>query len=206
MIDIEIVAVGHLSVNCYIIGDNEQVVVIDPGEDVDDIIVTIGERKIKYILLTHGHYDHIGALNELILQYPDAEFALHQLENQYLKDPVLNLSAMLGGGIFQIMREPDLLFEDGDKLDFLDIQITVIHTPGHTVGGCCYLFGNALFTGDTLFQDSIGRTDFEGGNQEQLLDSIKNKLFPLPESTKVFPGHMSPTTIGHEKENNPFLD
>ncbi len=199
---IQLVVCGSFMENCYVAGDENEVIVIDPGDDADKIIKAIGSRKVKYILNTHAHVDHIGAVTELRKKY-GSPFGIHKLEKPLLSDPQKNLSAYTTGPM--TIADADIYFNDGDEIDFLGGKIKVLHTPGHTPGGCCFLFEKVLFTGDTLFNMSIGRTDFPGGSYENLLKSIKEKLFTLSDDTEIFPGHMDKSTIGHEKRNNPFL-
>jgi glyoxylase-like metal-dependent hydrolase (beta-lactamase superfamily II) len=200
---IERAIVGPMyQVNCWIVGNDEKVVVIDPGDEPDKIINIIGDRKVEYILNTHLHIDHIGAVADLRKKY-NAPFGIHKNEKPALHDAIKNLSAFTGGTV--TLQEADMYFNDGDELDFLGQKIKVLHTPGHTEGGCCYVIGKNVFTGDTLFNMSIGRTDFPGGNTNTIINSIKKKLMPLGDDYKVYPGHMGESTIGFEKANNPFL-
>ncbi len=200
---IERVIVGPMyQVNCYVVGNHEKVIVIDPGDEPEKIINKIGNRNVEYILNTHLHVDHIGAVEELREKY-QAPFGVYKEEKDAISDPVKNLSAYTGGAI--TLNKADMYFEDGQEIDFLNTKIKVLHTPGHTAGGCCYLIDNHLFTGDTLFNMSIGRTDFPGGNYNQIIQSIKKKIIPLDEKISIHPGHMQESTIGFEKSNNPFL-
>ncbi len=200
---IENVIVGPMyQVNCYIVGNDEKVLVIDPGDEADKIIKAIGNRKVEYILNTHLHVDHIGAVEALREKY-GTPFGVHKSEKPAISDPVKNLSAYTGGAVS--LKEADLYFEDNEEIDFLGTKIKVLHTPGHTEGGCCYIIDDNVFTGDTLFNMSIGRTDFPGGNYKKIIESIKKKLMPLGDDIKVYPGHMGDSTIGFERDNNPFL-
>jgi glyoxylase-like metal-dependent hydrolase (beta-lactamase superfamily II) len=203
--------VGAMEVNCYIVYCEEslQCVVIDPGDDCDDIMHMVEENhlKPKYILLTHGHFDHIGAVKEL-KERTDAMVVIHPMDADHLTDASRNLSGLIGKRSVQV--PPDLLVEDGDRLEAGHVTLQVIHTPGHTLGGVTYMESTymghgALFTGDTLFEGSVGRTDFPGGSHPQLLRSISEKLMILDDSLAVFPGHGSCSTLGRERITNPFL-
>ncbi len=196
--------VAPIGTNCYIVSQNNEAFVVDPGGDSDNIISKAGNFDLKYILITHTHYDHIGALNDLVKAFPDAKVAVHESEKDALYDPVKNLSC--GFGInFSFSGKVGISLNDGDTLDFGSSHIEVIHTPGHTVGGVCYLLNDTLFAGDTLFKTGIGRSDLPGGDHDVLIRSIQEKLFVMPGKTKVYPGHMDPTTIAWEKQRNPYL-
>lgn len=199
------VVVGALAVNCYIIENpqNSQAVVIDPGAEFDKIMRCIEEQDltVKAILLTHGHYDHIGAVDAL-KKATKAEVYVHEAEAAYLDDGQKNLSVMMGG---KITAPYDYVVKEGDQLQLAKLDFEVIHTPGHTPGGTCYKMGDALFTGDTLFQGTMGRTDFPGGSYAELMASIKNKLKPLDDNIHVYPGHGADSTIGIEKQSNPAM-
>ena len=183
-------------------------VLIDAGcneADSSDIAAFLQEKGIavKAILLTHGHFDHIIAAEEM-RALTNAELYCHALEKPMLEDHELNLSTMIKK---KLHVTPDKILQDGDVLRFGNITLEVLHTPGHTPGGVCYLDrenGN-LFTGDTLFRESVGRTDLPQGNSKTLKKSITDKLLTLPGSTNVYPGHGSSSTVAHEKQNNPFV-
>ncbi len=198
--------VGELSTNCYILGDEKtnEGVVIDPGGDFDLIDENIEKLnlKIKYIILTHGHIDHIKALVPL-KKKTKAKVLIHKEDLPILSDPTYNLAQFIGeNGSFS---EPDLLLKDGDTIEFGKKKLLVLHTPGHTPGSISLYTDNLLFTGDTLFCEGIGRTDLPGASCENLFSSIKQKLFTKPDDTEVFPGHGPSTTIGWEKKNNPWI-
>lgn len=203
---LERIPAGIYAVNCYIIGDEKtkKAAVIDPGGHVDRIIEILEKNdfKLEYIILTHAHADHIGGVQELKdkLGIP---LYLHKDDLYMLKDSNINLSAILGGPIVE--TETDKLLEDGDILELGELKLFIIHTPGHTKGGISIQVDRFLFTGDTLFANSIGRSDLEGGDQEKLIDSIKNKILTLDEKLTVLPGHGTATTIANEKANNPFV-
>lgn len=199
--------VGLLSANSYIIYDQVkgQAGVIDPGGNGEDILNKIISRnlELKYILLTHGHFDHIDAVGWL-KDKTGAQIAIHRDDAPCLVDGSKNLSLSLGRE--SVQPQADLLLNHGDNIRIGDIELKVIHTPGHSLGSISLLADNVVFTGDTLFKGSIGRTDFFGGSMDQILNSIKNRLLVLDDNTLVYPGHGPKTTIGYEKTTNPFLE
>ncbi|MEK7822023.1 MAG: MBL fold metallo-hydrolase [Planctomycetota bacterium] len=214
---IETLIVGPLDVGCYILANEDnEAVIIDPGGDADEIIKFIKGHKLqpRYLINTHGHGDHIGANKELKALFPELKICIHEEDKEALTNPFKNLSA-LGG--FQskdyILRSPpaDVTLKEGDRITLGKIRLEVLHTPGHTPGGICLLGRSeddkpdVLFSGDSLFQGSIGRTDFPGGNQQDLVKSLREKVLTLKEDTIVYPGHGPSTTIGYEKVNNPYL-
>lgn len=198
---------GMYAANCYIVYSEDEIkeaVIIDPGGDYESIIKEVknNELSVKWIVLTHGHGDHIGAVNA-IKKYFNVPIMIHKDDKEMVKDSALNLSVNMSMG--GISFEPDQLLSDGDKIDFGDSHLTVIHTPGHTKGGICLYSPGVLITGDTLFEGSIGRTDLFGGNYDSLMRGIKNKLLQLPEDTVIYPGHGGQSTLKKEKITNPFL-
>lgn len=197
---------GIYAVNCYIIysEDTNEGIIVDPGGDVDDILDYVRENNlnIKYLVLTHGHADHIGGLKGL-KEALGAIIAIHEDDVDMLKDADKNLSSVMAMG--KVELEPDLLLREGDILEFGNEKAKVIHTPGHTRGSICLEINDVIISGDTLFAGSIGRTDLYGGDYDTLINSIKDKLMTYPDETKVYPGHGSPTTIGRERKYNPFL-
>ena len=203
---LETLVVGPLAVNCYIVGDENtrEGIVIDPGDDVRDIIGAIRKHQLKVVAIvnTHAHFDHVGALNE-IRDFTSAPFMLHADEVQMLGSA--QMSAAMFGLSIDNPKPVDRLLREGDQIGAGSIVLTVLHTPGHTPGGICLLEGQHVFVGDTLFQGSIGRTDFPGGDYGVLMASIRDKLLPLPDSTVVHSGHGAATTIGEEKQLNPFV-
>jgi hydroxyacylglutathione hydrolase len=206
MMELITIEVAPIGTNCYILHNGTEGLIVDPGGDADLIISKLVslDIKVKYILLTHTHFDHIGALDEIKAAFPDALLCVHELEKEALYDPARNLS--IGFGInYKYSGQIDLELKDGEEIEFASTVIKVIHTPGHTVGGICYHLDDMLFSGDTLFHSSVGRTDLPGGDSVTLLSSIRNKLFSLPGSTKVYPGHMDSTSIGWEKQRNPYV-
>lgn len=194
--------VGIMDTNCYIFADDKtkETMVIDPGEDADEILKTIKENdlNVKFIILTHGHWDHIGALGELKKQ-TGALVLIHTMDAESLKDSNMNLSCLFG--VDKNTVSADRLLNDGDEITLGESKVQVIHTPGHTLGGICLKIGNILFSGDTLFNGTIGRTDLYGGDYNTLINSIKMKLFTLDEEVEVYPGHGMKTTIGKEKNS-----
>ncbi|MGE5654918.1 MAG: MBL fold metallo-hydrolase [Bacillota bacterium] len=197
--------VGLLSTNCYIIWDtSNQAVVVDPGGHAEKIQHEIQKRglSLQMVINTHGHVDHIAANAELVAG-ANAKLAIHRLDSVYLNDDKLNMA-----GHFHIKLQPlqpDVLLEDGDELTVGTMRFRVIHTPGHTPGGICLQVEDALFSGDTLFSGSVGRTDLPGGDQDQLLRSLREKIVPLPDTLTVYPGHDRTTVLGQEKLRNPWL-
>lgn len=203
---IKMITVGPLGVNCYIISCDrtKEGVVVDPGSDAGDILDEVRRHgiSVRYVLNTHGHFDHVGA-NDEIRRATGAEVRIHRADEQLLADAA-NHGAMFGVPS-KPQDAPDGPLEDGMVLTVGDLSFTVLHTPGHTRGGVCLAGDGFVVTGDTLFAGSIGRTDFPGGNYGQLIRGIREKLFPLADSTVVLPGHGPTSTMGHEKRANPFL-
>lgn len=195
---IKTVIAGVYDENCYIAMDEatKEAVVMDPGGNADLIINTIEKMgaKPKFILLTHGHFDHVGAVAELKNRYNIKSF-ISEDENMIEKKE----------SAFGPLDKVDAYIKDGSIFKIGEINIRCIATPGHTPGGMCFLIENSLFSGDTLFRESIGRSDFPGGSFSQLVDGIKAKLMTLPDDIVVYPGHNASSTIGHERLNNPFL-
>ncbi len=196
-------SLGDMGTNAYIIFDEEckKAALFDAPAEAERILSFIDEKnlQLEYIFLTHAHFDHILALYEL-KQKTGAKVVLHKDEVQYLNDPSLNLS-------FEPLPELefDISTEDGDVFELCGTKISVIHTPGHTVGSVCYLFDDILISGDTLFARSIGRFDFPLGSFEDEINSIKEKLMTLPDIIAVYPGHGGSTSIGIERKENPYL-
>ncbi|MCI5479675.1 MAG: MBL fold metallo-hydrolase [Lachnospiraceae bacterium] len=204
---VERVLCGSVGTNCYFLinTQTQETVIIDPADDAPMLSAKLKEKNLKpaAILLTHGHYDHIMAVEELRKEYGIPVIA-HEEEKQILENPRGNLSTMIG---MPFTVKADRFVKDEELLVTAGFSIRVLHTPGHTIGGCCYYLAdeNLLFSGDTLFWESVGRTDFPTGSMSALVRSIKEKLMVLPESTRVYPGHMGSTSIENEKQNNPFL-
>lgn len=192
--------------NCFILGceDTREAVVIDPGDDADQILMILAREKltVKYLINTHGHFDHVGA-NRRMKEVTGAKLAIHPDDVPMLSE--LSRSAASFGLSAENSPEPDLLLHDKDTVRFGNITLTVIHTPGHSRGGIALYTPGHLFAGDTLFAGSIGRTDLPGGDYDTLIASIKQKLLVLPDDTVVYTGHGPETTIADEKRMNPFL-
>lgn len=192
--------------NCFILGceDTREAVVIDPGDDADQILMILAKEKltVKYLINTHGHFDHVGA-NRRMKEVTGAKLAIHPDDVPMLSE--LSRSAASFGLSAENSPEPDLLLHDKDTVRFGNITLTVIHTPGHSRGGIALYTPGHLFAGDTLFAGSIGRTDLPGGDYDTLIASIKRKLLVLPDDTVVYTGHGPETTIADEKRMNPFL-
>ncbi|MBR1866412.1 MAG: MBL fold metallo-hydrolase [Lachnospiraceae bacterium] len=207
MADLEIFkkTVGYMGTNCYILvnHDTNACVVFDPGAEAEELkeIFETPAFKLTGIFLTHGHFDHIGAVNELKAAFSVPVYASKEENEQVLGKPEVNMTSMFG---VSMALQADEVLGDGQKVEILGTTITCILTPGHTAGGMCYYVEElqSLIAGDTLFCESVGRTDFPTGNGAVLRNSIQEKLFTLPDDTKVFPGHMDSTTIGWEKQHN----
>ena len=209
--EIKKMPVAPIGANCYIFSEGKEAFMIDPGGDAEKIVRAAKNFDVRYILLTHAHFDHIGGLNEVKEAFPEAKTAVHKLEKEWLYSAGLNLSENFGlDSVYE--KNVDIELEDGMTLDFAGMEIRVIHTPGHTPGSTCFYIERSekcerpvLFSGDTLFQSSIGRTDFPGGSGRKIVESIKTKLLILPDDTVVYPGHDENTSIALEKKLNPFL-
>lgn len=198
--------VGDLQSNCYIIANEElkQAIIVDPGAEAGKILRFLQQHELQAvaILLTHGHADHIDALDKVREQIK-APVYIHEADAEMLTDGTKNLSAFISGP--RVFKPAEHMLEDGQTLNLAGIEIYVVHTPGHTQGGCCFIIGEDVITGDTIFRDSIGRTDFPGGSYKQLMNSIKQQLFGLPDKTRLYPGHGPATDVGYEKRHNPFI-
>lgn len=205
---IETFVLGDVRTNCYLLINEEtkEALVVDPADRADVIVRKLIDEglTLKAILLTHGHGDHILAVGALKKQFGVKVYAA-KAEEALLSDTAQNLSKALFG--IEVTVKPDVLLEDGQEFEAAGICLRMLHTPGHTPGGCCYYQAEKkiLFSGDTLFCGSIGRTDFPGGSLSQLVRSVKEKLLMLPEDVKVYPGHEEVTMIGHEKRYNPYM-
>ncbi|WP_425539972.1 MBL fold metallo-hydrolase [Microaceticoccus formicicus] len=195
---------GIYAANCFLIyNDEKNAFIVDPGGDSDDIMSTVEKLELvpKFILLTHGHGDHIGAAEILRGKYSIPILA-HENEVKLLQDANINMSAYMP--IKRVELTPDKTFKDGDIIGD-GFGIKVIHTPGHTSGSCCFLMGDDLITGDTVFRGSIGRTDLETGNYDEIIESIKNKILVLDDKVKIYPGHGPITSMEIEKVSNPYF-
>lgn len=199
--------VGPFATNCYIIGSeaSREGIIIDPGDEAGWILKEVKDSglDIKIIVLTHGHSDHTAALKE-VKEETGAQIAVHAEDVGTLKQKLLGV--MMGVG-FKSPPPPDRLLNDGDVVSVSGLELTVIHTPGHSRGSVCLIGDGVLFSGDTLFNFGIGRSDLpgSGGNHEQLIKNINDKLLVLDDDIKVYPGHGPETTIGTERRGNPFL-
>lgn len=207
------IRIGHMTLgiyqtNCYFVyrEDSDKVLVFDPADHGDKIEAALEQHGLHTaaILLTHGHFDHIGGCEDLKAAAPEpVKIYAGEAERDFLLDTKSNLSKDMGR---PVTVTADVYLKDGEELNPDGIRIKVLATPGHTAGGVSYYFpeGGFLICGDTLFQESVGRTDMPTGSMSTLVRSVKEKLFTLPEETVVYPGHGDSTTIGHEKKYNPF--
>lgn len=199
--------VGAIGANCYLIGceETKEAALIDPGGDAPAILNMVAKSSltVKYIINTHGHIDHIGA-NAKVKEATGAELMIHSADASMLTSSGRNLSLFTGQAASSPPADKEL--QDGDKIKIGNtIELEVIHTPGHTPGGICLKTGDIIFTGDTLFQGSIGRTDFPGGSYSQIINSIKQRLMLYDDDVVVYPGHGPASTIAFERKHNPFL-
>lgn len=199
------IPVGELLANCYIIEtENKNAVAIDPGSDFQRIKNLLDEHELtlKKILLTHGHYDHIGAAGEAADVY-GAQVYIHEEDAPMLTSRTKSLADAIGAGQFNEITKFTTV-TNGDVIILDELSFDVIHTPGHTRGGVCYKCGNAFFTGDTLFKLSMGRTDFPGGNMGEMFKSLQ-KIAKLEGDYDIYPGHNETSTLSYERKNNPYL-
>ena len=205
---IETLVLGDVRTNCYLLINEKtlETIVVDPADRADVIVRKAVDEglTLKAIFLTHGHGDHILAVSDLKRDFSLQVYAA-EAEQELLLDPAQNLSKLLFG--VSVTVKPDVLLKDGQEFTEAGMGFRMLPTPGHTPGGCCYYQPEekALFSGDTLFCGSIGRTDFPGGSLSELVRSVKEKLLVLPEDVKVYPGHEEMTTISHEKRYNPYM-
>jgi glyoxylase-like metal-dependent hydrolase (beta-lactamase superfamily II) len=207
----ETLTVGELETNCYLISESPpDAIVIDAGGSADEIIAHLEAAGLAptTLVATHGHADHIIANAALRERYVGMRIAIGRLDAEMLSSPAQNMSLVIGR---QVKSPPaDRLLEEGDLVEVGGVCLRVIHTPGHSPGSislCAEDFGGApaVFAGDTLFAGSVGRCDIPGGSWSELLAAIREKIYALPDETRVFPGHGPPTTVGHEKRTNPFV-
>lgn len=199
-------SLGELGTNCYILYKDYNALIIDPGGEADKVMTWLDAESLvpQAILLTHAHFDHIGAVDTLRSHY-DIDVYLHKEESEWLEDPDLNRST---GFMRKEIRtsKPDHLLKEG-PMELLNFEFEVIHTPGHSPGSVSFIFNDDRFivSGDVLFQRGIGRTDLPGGDLKELVSSIRNKLYILENAFIVYPGHGPATQIGKEKQLNPFV-
>ena len=205
---IENFVLGPVGTNCYIVSNEEtkECFLVDMAACPPELVSHIKNSglTVKAVLLTHGHFDHIMGLDRFLEEFPAPVYAC-AAEKELLESPQLNSSSGMLGQPYTFHGAQYV--KDGDLLDIAGMKIQVIQTPGHTIGGCCYYIADeqTLFSGDTLFRASIGRTDLPTGSMGALVRSVKEKILVLPDETRVYPGHMEGTTVGYEKKYNPFL-
>lgn len=198
---LDTIVTGAIQENCYLVGDPSELLLIDPGDEAKKIEQHLRKSgyQVKYIVLTHCHWDHIGAVAQL-KEATGAKLVLCRKEAENYLDPYVNLMESFGASL--TLPKPDCTVSEGDVLFSGEISFRVLETPGHTEGGMCLLGNACLFSGDTLFRCGMGRVDLPTGNMKKIIHSIQKKLFLLPEEVKVYPGHGAPTTIGYEKKHN----
>ena len=202
--------VGHMEVFCYLVYDEESGdgILIDPAGDENRLLELLKEKgvKLRYIVNTHGHADHTCG-NERLRRQTGALIVMHSLDDVFFRKPEMVGWAKTMG--FNSSPPADMKVQDGDELTFGAVTMRFVHTPGHTPGACCILIDGNLFTGDTLFVGAVGRTDLPGASLEQLLESLKTKIMPLPPDTVIWPGHdygdRPRSTLRHEMETNPYI-
>jgi glyoxylase-like metal-dependent hydrolase (beta-lactamase superfamily II) len=209
--NIETIVMGDFQTNCYCVRKDEEAtdcLLIDPGLTPEPLIQYLEQTGLtpSAIFLTHGHADHIGGVETVRQHWPGVEVAIHAADSAMLTNPTANLSVM--AGCMVQTRTPELILDAGQDYYYAaEMQFKVLHTPGHTPGGTCLysVSENVIFVGDTLFAGSIGRSDFPGGDGDQLIQMIREKLLVLPEETTVYPGHGPSTAIAYEKQSNPYV-
>ncbi|MGN0144331.1 MAG: MBL fold metallo-hydrolase [Clostridium sp.] len=199
MLNLNTVPAGIYSANCYILVDEDtkECAIIDAGGDAEIIESVISKMngKPKYVLLTHGHFDHVGGVEEICEKYK-IPFYISRTDEEYMEKD---------DSVFGTLPKASAYLKEGDIIKLGNYDIKVIETPGHTKGGLCFFVDGKVFTGDTLFQGSVGRTDFIGGDMSEIISSIKNKLLPLGDDVEVYPGHGPSSSIAFEKMRNPYL-
>lgn len=197
---------GNMQTNCYFIIDEESkaCIVVDPADSIEVIMQKLSDKGLKCekIILTHGHFDHMLAL-EALREKTEAPLLVHEADNELLQDPNKSLMAFYAG-INTPIRQPEIFLHDGDVIDFHGNEIKVIHTPGHTAGSCCFILGEHMISGDTLFRGNVGRYDFYGGDYETMQKSLK-KISELTVNYRIYPGHGPSTHLDYEKEYNIYM-
>lgn len=205
---IETLVVGPIETNCYIASDpvSREAVIIDAGDDAEEILAYVEQNQlqVKYLLNTHGHFDHIQA-NDAIREKTGAQLAIHADDVELLASPEKVSAGMMS--VIHGCREPEVVLHNGDTIAFGPYQLRVIYTPGHSKGGCCFyeVQEKVCFTGDTLFRGSIGRTDLYGGNYAVLLKSVRERLQVVADDVTIYPGHGPESTMAFERRANPYL-
>jgi len=203
--DYKKIVTGQLEVNTYVIPQTSgDCLVIDPSDHCREVVKHLQKEKLRpiAILLTHGHFDHIMGIPEILDEYKDAKIFIHDNDKPMLADSSRNGSILMGAD-FAVNSGINSLTEGAMKIG--EFEFTVLHVPGHTQGGCAFVFNDVCFCGDTIFAGSVGRTDLPGGNSSQLITSIREKILPLPPQTVLCPGHGGRTTVEREARSNPFL-
>ncbi|PKK38713.1 hypothetical protein ABB02_02019 [Clostridiaceae bacterium JG1575] len=195
--NIQPLPLGMFQANCFIVSEGSSAFLVDPGDTPQAVLDYLDHHglTLSFILLTHGHMDHVNGVDGILERFPVPVY-LHEKDEEAIRDRVR---------IFGHLDAKTHPVKEGEILKFMDHSIQVLETPGHTQGGVCYLIEGNLFSGDTLFRHSVGRSDLAGGDEATLLESIEKKLLGLPEDTVVWPGHDAPTDLGHEKKYNQFL-
>ncbi|MDE5996340.1 MAG: MBL fold metallo-hydrolase [Eubacterium sp.] len=204
MIDVKSVCLGELGNNCYLLTDVEsgKSALVDCTEATDKMLSFLENADLEYILLTHGHYDHIGGVKEIKEKF-NAKAVISEADAGMLSSSKLSLAAFCGGA--HNNTSADILVKDGDVITLGNTEIKVMATPGHTKGGVCYIADDVIFTGDTLFCCSCGRTDFPGGSFREIKESL-HRLASLDKNYKIYPGHEEFSTLDYEKQNNPYMN
>jgi hydroxyacylglutathione hydrolase len=201
-------AVGRLQANCFVVGDEaiREVMVIDPGDEGEALLAQLAQQRYRVttVIATHHHLDHSGAVHELLSALPDARFLMHALDYPLIAESAPGAATWYGHAV-TAPRAPDQFLEHGDEFAIGTLRFRALHCPGHTPGSVCIAGEGVVFTGDVLFQGSIGRSDFPGSDGPTLIRSIREQLLTLPDDTTVYPGHGAPTSIGDERAYNPFL-